>query len=64
MADLRQIEFQKQIPYLYLQARISRLEFGVQMYGKNSPERKEIIEQLAPLYAELMDMWRRRNNIN
>lgn len=62
MPDLRQIEFQKMVPYLYLQARIRSLEFGASMYGKSSIERKEIIKQLEPLYAQLMDIWRRQNS--
>lgn len=61
-ATLRQLKFQKNIPMLYLQGKISKLEFEAQMHPRKSIERKTILNKLAPLYAQLMDLWRRKNN--
>lgn len=62
-ATLRQLRFEKQIPMLYLQAQIAKLELQALSFSKHSFARKGIIKQLTPLYAQLMDHWRRENNI-
>ncbi len=60
-ATLEQLKFEKQQMKYELMNRINYMEQKYLAFKGYASKREEILRKLAPLYAHLMDIWRREN---